>query len=59
MKNYQHWGTETLEYERRKLLEDIETRKSVVFSILLSFYITMNSYEEILNFSNSIFSGCL
>ena len=24
MKNYQHWGTETLEYERRKLLEDIE-----------------------------------
>ena len=24
MKNYQHWGTETLEYERRKVLEDIE-----------------------------------
>lgn len=40
----------------KKLLEDIDTRKSVVFSILLSFYTTMNSYEEILNFSNSIFS---
>ena len=23
MRNYQHWSLETLEYERRKLLEDI------------------------------------
>lgn len=23
MRNYQHWSTETLEHERRKLLEDI------------------------------------
>ena len=23
MKNYQHWSTETLEYERKRLLEDI------------------------------------
>ena len=24
MRNYQHWSTETLEHERRKLLESIE-----------------------------------
>lgn len=46
MKNYQHWGTETLEYERRKLLEDIEEwehtlrdQKSIIIIFSLTNYI--------------------
>ena len=46
---------EELNLNKRLLLE-INTRKHVVFCILLSFYTAMNSYKEILNFSNSIFS---
>lgn len=46
MKNYQHWSTDTLEYERKKLLEDIEEwdrtlrdQKSIIIILSLTHYI--------------------